>query len=59
MNKELLLYGEQVFIDKRKIKFNSAQSQVYEGFSLIEYEDIVVKQIKLDIEGYSCLIKEL
>jgi len=43
MNKELLLYGEQVCIDKRRLKFNSAQSQVYEGFSLIEQEDIVVK----------------
>jgi hypothetical protein len=37
----------------------SAQSQVFEGFSLIEQEDIVVKQIKLDINGYRCLIKEL
>ena len=59
MNKELLLYGEQVFIDKRKLKYNSAQSQVYEGYSLAEREDIVVKQIRLDLEGYNCLIKEL
>jgi len=59
MNKELLLYGEQVCIDKQQRKISSAQSQVFVGFSLIEREDIVVKQIKLDVSGYTCLIKEL
>lgn len=43
MNKELLLFGEQVCIDKQQIKISSAQSQVFVGFSLIEREDIIVK----------------
>ena len=46
-------------IDKHRSLEDSGQSQVFEGYCLTEKEDIVVKQIKLDMDGYDCLIKEL
>jgi hypothetical protein len=36
MQKELLLYGEQVCIDKKRQLVESSQSQVFEGYSLTE-----------------------
>ena len=36
MQKELLLYGEQVCIDKKRVLVESSQSQVFEGYSLTE-----------------------
>ena len=43
MKKELLLFAEDVYIEKNQNKIQSAQSQVFEGFSLIENVDCVVK----------------
>lgn len=55
----LLLFAEEVCVSKPADSFRSAQSQVYEGFSIKSNELCVVKQVKLDVNGLSCLIKEL
>jgi hypothetical protein len=58
MKREILLFAEEVRLLKGQ-KLTSMQSQVFEGFSPSTGELCVVKQISLDANGMTSLIKEL
>ena len=59
MDSQLLLFAEQVYVSKKSKKLSSAQSQVFEGFAIAREDLCIVKQITLNIDGLSCLVKEL
>lgn len=58
MKSEILLFAEEVRVLKGQ-HLQSMQSQVYEGFCPSTGKLCVVKQIRLDSQGLTSLIKEL